>query len=119
MDLLKLFHPGSDDETYPAGTTIFRIGDHAEKMYVVLEGEVEIRSPSTVLERTGPGRVIGEMALIADHRRTASALAATDCRLTPINEKRFLFLVQQTPFFALHIMKVLAERVLRNESGPS
>jgi CRP-like cAMP-binding protein len=59
------------------------------------------------------------MALLGDHQRTASAIAATDCRLTPINERRFLFLVQETPFFALHIMKVLADRILRKESGSS
>lgn len=119
MDLLKLFRPDPDDETYDAGATIFGNGDPASKMYVILEGEVEIRSASSVLERAGPGSVIGEMALIGDHRRTASAFAATDCRLAPINERRFLFLVQETPFFALHIMRVLTERILRKESSAS
>jgi CRP-like cAMP-binding protein len=63
--------------------------------------------------------VIGEMALIGDRRRTASAIARTNCRLAPINERRFLFLVQETPFFALHIMRVLAERILRKDSASS
>lgn len=113
MDILKLFRPGPDDESYDAGATIFESGDPASKMYIVLEGEVEIRSASSVLDRAGPGGIFGEMALIGDHRRTASAVAATDCRLAAINERRFLFLVQETPFFGLHIMRVLAERILR------
>jgi CRP-like cAMP-binding protein len=82
-------------------------------MYIILEGEIEIRSAIAVLDKVGPGGIFGEMALIGDHRRTASAFAATDCRLAAINERRFLFLVQETPFFALHIMRVLAERILR------
>jgi CRP-like cAMP-binding protein len=119
MDLLNLFSKTTDVESFKAGDTIFRAGDQALKMYVVLEGTVEIRSGNSLLERSGPGDVVGEMALIGDHKRTASAIAATDCRLTPINEKRFLFLVQQTPFFALHIMQVLAKRILRKETGAS
>jgi len=40
-------------------------------------------------------------------------VAKTDCRLVPINEKRFLILVHQTPIFALLVMKTLAERLRR------
>lgn len=116
MDLVKLFQQTSDVEAYKAGTTLFSVGDSATKMYVVLEGEVDIRARGSLLERSGPGSVVGEMALLGDHKRTADAIAVTDVRLTPINERRFLFLVQETPYFALHIMKVLAARILRKES---
>jgi CRP/FNR family transcriptional regulator, cyclic AMP receptor protein len=116
MDLVKLFQHTTDVESYKAGTTLFSAGECATKMYVVLEGEVEIRSRGALLERSGPGSVLGEMALLGDHKRTADVIAATDVRLTPINERRFLFLVQETPFFALHIMRVLAARILRKES---
>jgi CRP-like cAMP-binding protein len=68
-----------------------------------------------MLEHSRPGDVVGEMALLGDHRRTATAIAATDLRLAAINERRFLFLVQQTPYFALHIMRVLAARIVRKE----
>ncbi len=51
------------------------------------------------------------MALIDHAPRTATAIAMSDCKLVPIPEKRFLFMVQQTPHFALQIMKVMAERL--------
>ena len=116
MDLLKLFDQTSEVEIFPAGSVIFATGEAAAKMYVVIEGQVEIRSGDKVLERAGPGAAIGEMALIGNHVRTATVAAATDCRLAPVTERRFLFMVQQTPFFALHIMRVLVERIVRKES---
>jgi CRP/FNR family cyclic AMP-dependent transcriptional regulator len=117
MDLLNLFRDAADMESYAAGATIFNVGDPASKMYVVVEGEVEIRLGGTLLDRAGPGGLLGEMALIGDHRRSATAVAATDCRLAPITERRFLFLVQQTPFFSLHVMKVMAERIRRKDAS--
>ncbi|MEZ4622222.1 MAG: hypothetical protein R2867_42875 [Caldilineaceae bacterium] len=49
---------------------------------------------------------------MVDHSpRSATAVAKTACLLAPIGEKRFLFLVQETPYFALHVMSVMAERL--------
>jgi CRP-like cAMP-binding protein len=98
-----------------AGDVIFAIGDAAHSMYVIAEGEVEIRIGDALLDHLGPGAIFGEMALVAGEKRSAAALAATDCRLVEISEKRFLFLVQQTPFFALEVMRVLAARLRRKD----
>jgi CRP-like cAMP-binding protein len=59
----------------------------------------------------GPGEPFGEMALIDQTPRTATAIAKTPCKLAVIPEKRFLFMVQTTPHFALQIMKVMADRL--------
>jgi CRP/FNR family cyclic AMP-dependent transcriptional regulator len=45
--------------------------------------------------------------------RNTQAIAQTECKLVPINKKRFAFLVAQTPFFALDVMKVMADRLRR------
>ena len=50
----------------------------------------------------------------ARHGRSATAVAKTDCKLAPINQNRFKFLVQQTPHFALHLMQGMAERLRRS-----
>lgn len=116
MDLLKLFDQSTEVDLFRAGETLFEAGDEANELYVVIGGTVEIRLGGTVVEHAGPGSIVGEMALITDHRRTATAIAATDCRLVPVNERRFLFLVQETPFFALHVMRVMAERIRRRDA---
>jgi CRP/FNR family transcriptional regulator, cyclic AMP receptor protein len=53
------------------------------------------------------------MALIDDEPRSATVVAATDVTVVPISEKQFLFLVRHTPYFALRVMRVLAERLRR------
>ena len=70
---------------------------------------MEILLGNFVLKTVGPGALIGEMALIDESPRTASAVAKTSCRLAEIDRRRFHFLVQQTPHFATHVMKTLAD----------
>ena len=93
------------------GDSLFREGEKGEKMYVLLQGEMEILLGDFVLETVAKGALIGEMALIDDNPRTASVVARTPCRLAEIDRRRFHFLVQQTPHFATHVMKTLADRL--------
>lgn len=111
MNFLSMFKFSSDIETYKAGEIIFREGAPGKLMYAILEGNVELRIGDRQIEVVTVGNVIGEMALIDFHMRSATAIAVTDCRLAPINEKQFLQLVQETPFFSLFVMRVLSERL--------
>jgi CRP-like cAMP-binding protein len=69
------------------------------------------------METLGPGGIFGEMALIDGTVRSATVRAKTDCEVAPINEKTFLFLVHETPFFAIAVMRALAGR-LRHMNEP-
>jgi CRP-like cAMP-binding protein len=53
------------------------------------------------------------MALIDGSPRAATARAKTACEVAPVTEKSFLFLVHETPFFAIAVMRTLAERLRR------
>jgi CRP-like cAMP-binding protein len=113
MTTIELFRNATDGETFAAGATIFREGEPGDYMYVVQHGEVEVVAQDRVIERVGPGGIVGELALVDDGGRSATVLAATDCTLVPISRKRFLFLVQHTPHFALQVMSILAGRLRR------
>ena len=83
-------------------------------MYVVKEGSADILVSGKVVATVGPGEVFGEMSLIDDRApHSAAVVARTDCHHVPVDEKRFLFLVQQTPYFAIQVMRVIAERLRR------
>ncbi|NMF56806.1 cyclic nucleotide-binding domain-containing protein [Pseudanabaena yagii] len=111
MTTIDLFKNEKNFITIPAGEVIFQKGGIADRMYVVLEGEVEISIDGKLLDLTGAGGIVGEMALISASPRSATAIAKTECKLVPIDEKRFTFLVQQTPYFALSVMKIMVERI--------
>jgi CRP/FNR family cyclic AMP-dependent transcriptional regulator len=108
---LDLFRHESEGLSLAAGQIIFRKGEPGDAMYIVLEGEVELRINDSIVEVLGPGEPFGEMALIERAPRTSTATARTPCKLVAIPEKRFLFMVQQTPNFSLQIMRVIAERL--------
>ena len=94
-----------------AGETVFEQGETGTAMYVVAEGEVEILNGPVVLATARPGSVVGEMALIDHAPRSATAVAKTNCKLVAVDQRRFEFLVQQTPYFALEVMQLMAERL--------
>jgi CRP-like cAMP-binding protein len=74
---------------------------------------VTITLGDTIVGTLVPGGLFGEMALIDDSPRSATAVAAIDCTLAPIDQQQFEFLVQRAPAFAQHIMRVLKDRVIR------
>jgi CRP-like cAMP-binding protein len=74
-------------------------------MYVVRTGEVTVEHGGRVIETLGGGGIFGEMALIDKSVRSGTVRAKSDCEVAPINEKTFLFLVHETPFFAIAVMR--------------
>jgi len=113
MPIRSISRTGSDSVAFKAGQTIFDVGENAEMMYIVVEGEVEIRLNERVLQTVGEQDVFGEMALIDDRPRSAKAVAKTDCRLAGIDKDHFLVLVEKNPDFALEVMEIMAERLRR------
>ncbi len=118
MAITSIQRGPEDSVHYPAGMVIFRDGERADRMFVVVEGEVEIRHGDRLLEVVGPGGVLGEMSLVDSSPRSADAYAKTDCMLAGINRDQFVSLVQKTPLFALEVMALMADR-LRRQTGTS
>ncbi len=96
---------------FKAGSVIFREGDEARELFVIKSGRVRIQIGNRTITELGPDSIFGEMALIDSEPRSATASAITEVELVPVSEKQFLFLVSQTPFFALKVMRALAQRL--------
>lgn len=94
-----------------AGETLFRAGEAPDGMFVLLEGTLNILVGDQVVEQATRGAIIGEMALIDQGPRGATVVAAEPARLAKLDAHRFQRIIQQNPFFATHVMKVLADRI--------
>jgi len=100
-----------ESRRFKAGSTIFREGDEANELFVIKSGKVRIQIGNRTLTELEPDSIFGEMALIDNEPRSATAIAVADVELVPVGEKQFLFLVSQTPYFALKVMRVLVQRL--------
>jgi CRP/FNR family transcriptional regulator, cyclic AMP receptor protein len=117
IDFQMLANAGFPPARYAAGEVIFSEGDKGDAMYVVRTGEVVIERSGHVMETLGGSGIFGEMALIDGSPRSVTVRAKTDCEVAPINEKSFLFLVHETPYFAIAVMRALAHRLRRMDEA--
>ncbi|OIQ91837.1 cAMP-activated global transcriptional regulator CRP [mine drainage metagenome] len=116
MNLAELFRHETDLESLYAGQTLFNEGEKGHLMYVLMSGTAMIMVRNRLVETAEAGAIVGEMAMIDDAKRTATVIAKTDCKLLPIERQRFNFLIQQTPNFALHVMRVIANRLRKTDA---
>jgi len=113
MAILNLFVDSKKSFTFEAGQVIFQRGDASDYMYGIVKGQVDIRLGDRVLETISDGSVFGEMALIDDEPRSATAVAKTECRVAQITAPTFHEMIALHPDFALDVMKIMARRARR------
>ena len=90
---------------------MFTEGTEGIRMYVVVEGEVQITLHNKFLANAGPGEIVGEMALINSEIRSATATTLSDCQLAVIDQSSFESMLKHVPDFTMHVMNVLAQRL--------
>ena len=111
MSLRTVFENAKEQRTLASGETIFVEGDHGDQMFGVISGKVELRHGDEVVATIGPDGTFGEMAIIADSPRSLTAIALEPSQVAAINRHTFLFLVHETPTFAIDVMRSLVERI--------
>lgn len=111
---VEIFQTAPEPQSFQAGDVVFSTGDSGSVMYGIVEGVIEISVNGKVLETIHEGDIFGEGALVHfDSKRASTAIAKTDCKLAFIERKNFLFAVQQTPMFAIEIMRSYSDRIRR------
>jgi CRP/FNR family cyclic AMP-dependent transcriptional regulator len=110
---VALLANAGEAETFAAGDTVFVEGDPGDRLYLVRRGSVALSVEGRELETVGEGGLFGEMAVIDREPRSATAVTQSDCELVAIDKRRFWFLVQETPYFAEIVMRVMADRLRR------
>jgi CRP-like cAMP-binding protein len=97
--------------SYPAGSVVFNKGDAGTCMYVVQSGEIEMVIGDKVIEVCGPNEAIGFMSMIDGAARSSTARVKETCELSVIDQRKFRFMVDEVPNFALYIMGAMARRI--------
>ena len=126
VQVLRVISPGSGPEPKPfdilllrphmkelrlkAGETLFRLGDHADAMFYIQNGELLVQELGANL---GPGDIVGEMGILSHGRqRSASVVAKTDCSLLSLTGAKARELFFQYPAFTMRLIGVLTDRLI-------
>jgi CRP/FNR family transcriptional regulator, cyclic AMP receptor protein len=111
MQLDEVFWHLEPYVAFTTGQIIFKEGDAGDFMYVLIEGQVEVKIKHNEIGIFEPIEVFGEMALIDAQPRSATIIARSDCKLIRVNQSRFKMFVQKSPQFGVEVMRTMVERI--------
>lgn len=120
---MEFFGSTGKTEVFKKGATIFaenqkgsRLLLQRDKMYLLLDGEINMISKNQVIGIVRKGEIFGEMASISQAPRSAAAVANIDCRVISLDDKQLQNALRRRPDFALMLMSVMIGRI-RNAVG--
>lgn len=115
---LQFFKLAGEIASFDAGGTVFskneitgRFSLKRNKMYLLLEGQVNLLTGGKFIAMVGPGEIFGEMASFSQAPRSASAMARCACRVISLDDKQFHSALKKQPEFALMMMSVMIGRL--------
>ncbi len=116
---VQIYQRQAEPKTFAAGEVIFAAGEPGDYMYGVLEGEIEELVDGRVMETIVAGDVFGVGALVhPEGKRVSTAVAKTDCKLAYLDQQRFLYVVQETPMFAVEVVRSYSDRLKKFKKHP-
>jgi signal transduction histidine kinase len=115
-DELKYLRAIAQERTFTAGQEIFKEGDAGDGVYILRDGVVEIsvlvgQNVRQVFSQVEPGDLFGEMAVIDDKPRSASAVARKEAAVYFIPRAELLTLVNRSPALALGLLREVSNRL--------
>ena len=111
IDMRMFAQRAGANVTYGVGSVVFNKGDPGSCMYIVQSGLIEMVIGDKVIEMCGPNEAIGFMSMIDSAPRSSTARVKEACELSLIDQRKFRFMVDEIPNFALYIMGAMARRI--------
>jgi CRP/FNR family cyclic AMP-dependent transcriptional regulator len=111
IDMRMFAQRAGTNVAYPAGSIVFNKGDPGSCMYVVQSGLIEMTIGDKVIEICGANEAIGFMSMIDGAPRSSTVRVKEACELSLIDQRKFRFMVDEIPNFALYIMGAMARRI--------
>ena len=113
MNFAHIFDRDDNTRTLSPGERLIEAGQSVDELYVIIEGAADIVVGGETVEKAERGSIVGELSMIDHSPACASVVASTKLKVASVDQRRFTFLIQQHPTFAIEVMKVMAAR-LRN-----
>jgi len=111
LDMRKFAENAGVNITVTAGNTVFVQGESGNCMYVVQSGVIEMVIGDTVVEVCGPNEALGFMSVIDQSPRSSTARVRQTAQLSIIDQRKFRFMVDEVPNFAMYVMSAMARRI--------
>src|SRR5262249_33276349 len=111
IDMRMFAQRAGANVTFSAGSVVFNQGDPGSCMYIVQSGVIEMVIGDKVIEVCGPNEAIGFMSMVDDAPRSSTARVKEACELSVIDQRKFRFMIDEVPNFALYIMGAMARRI--------
>jgi CRP-like cAMP-binding protein len=111
IDMRVFARNAGSNMTFQPGAILFNEDDILKNVYVVQSGTVEIVTHGKVADVCGPGDVLGFISTIDGGASTGTARVKGTTELSILDERKFFFMVDEVPNFALYIMRALAHRI--------
>ena len=116
----KLLCFSAERLTYDAGQVMFNAGDSADAAYVVIDGAVEISVPTPsgpiIINTMTKNELLGEIAIVGDVPRTATAKAVSKVETLKISKELFVKIIRENPDAAVELIRILAARLASTTS---
>jgi CRP/FNR family transcriptional regulator, cyclic AMP receptor protein len=112
VDLYKKY-----GKEFKEGDLLFKEGDFAEEMYIIVGGQIRIIKNLGIPEKEtsiailGEGEIIGEMAIINSEPRSASAIIHETARILVIDKNTFYAMIRNNAEFAMKFLSILSDRL--------
>lgn len=107
-----------EEVVFAPGETFINEGDLDSAMYIVLEGEVKVHSQNKTILKLGPGKSVGELAILDPEPRSANVTAVDQAKLFRISKESFDDVLEDRPEVARGVIRALCRRI-RNQKQQS
>jgi CRP/FNR family transcriptional regulator, cyclic AMP receptor protein len=104
----------ADELDVREGTVLTREGRPGREFFVLIDGTVRVTKKGKTVANLGPGDWLGEIALITDSPRTATATTTSAVDLLVITDRRFRSVVETMPSIALKVLSCVGDRLARD-----
>jgi CRP/FNR family cyclic AMP-dependent transcriptional regulator len=106
----------ADEVDAKAGKVLMRKGELGSEFFMIAEGTVRIERDGRVIATLGPGDFFGDIALVVERPRTATATVETDSRLLVVGHREFHSLMDRFPSIRVSVLQSIAIRLAELEA---